>query len=348
MLTKVVLENFTVFREIEIDLSPGLNVFIGANGVGKSHLLKLLYAVGEAVTSHRALNEKLNRVFLPSEERLGRLAHRAAKSVTTRVEVHRRDTLPIKFSFTNHAKTSFRSLEGLKDWEKAPLEVTFIPPKEILSSAPGFRSLYGSRYIHFSEVYDDLLLRAYRPLLRGPWGELRTRLISPLQKALHGRVTVKGEAFFLRSQSGELEFTLVAEGLRKLALLWLLIQNGTLLRPGEHEAVGNTPVGYVLFWDEPEANLNPKLYGIVVHVMLELTRLGTQVMIATHDYALLKEIDLSTEPEDQVRYHALFHDDGGEVCLHSATHLAHLEPNVILETFVNLYDREAERMFGGV
>ena len=49
-----------------------------------------------------------------------------------------------------------------------------------------------------------------------------------------------------------LEFTLLAEGMRKLGLIWLLIQNGTL---------GNSSV---LFWDEPETNLNPKLYGDVI------------------------------------------------------------------------------------
>jgi hypothetical protein len=42
------------------------------------------------------------------------------------------------------------------------------------------------------------------------------------------------------------EFILLAEGFRKLGLLWLLLQNGTLLN------------GSVLFWDEPETNLNPK------------------------------------------------------------------------------------------
>ena len=33
----------------------------------------------------------------------------------------------------------------------------------------------------------------------------------------------------LLNKQGNMEFTLLAEGIRKLALLWLLIQNGTLL-----------------------------------------------------------------------------------------------------------------------
>ncbi|WP_281258757.1 hypothetical protein [Avibacterium endocarditidis] len=43
-----------------------------------------------------------------------------------------------------------------------------------------------------------------------------------------------------------MEIPLVAEGLRKLAMVARLVATGTLLDKG------------CLFWDEPEANLNPK------------------------------------------------------------------------------------------
>ena len=76
----------------------------------------------------------------------------------------------------------------------------------------------------------------------------------------------------LDARNGEIEFTLLAEGLRKLGLIWLLIQNGTL---------GNDSV---LFWDEPETNLNPKLYRTVIETLLTLQRNGVQIFLATHDY----------------------------------------------------------------
>ena len=43
-ITRIKLQNFTVFNKLDIDLSPGLNVFIGANGTGKTHLMKVAYA----------------------------------------------------------------------------------------------------------------------------------------------------------------------------------------------------------------------------------------------------------------------------------------------------------------
>ena len=90
--------------------------------------------------------------------------------------------------------------------------------------------------------------------------------------------------------------------MRKLGLLWLLIRNGTL-KPGA-----------VLFWDEPETNLNPKLYGVVVDVLLELQRIGVQVFLATHDYVILREIDLQAKEGDKVAFHSLYRsEETGEI-----------------------------------
>ena len=45
MLKSLGIRNFTVFGNAELRFANGLNVFVGENGTGKTHLLKLLYAV---------------------------------------------------------------------------------------------------------------------------------------------------------------------------------------------------------------------------------------------------------------------------------------------------------------
>jgi len=44
-INKAHIENFTVFQRQDLEFCPGVNVIIGANGTGKSHLLKILYAM---------------------------------------------------------------------------------------------------------------------------------------------------------------------------------------------------------------------------------------------------------------------------------------------------------------
>lgn len=298
-------------------------------------MLKLAYAACAVSKSRGNLAEKLVATFMPYEGRLGRLAHRRATSTNASLEVYR-DGAKLRLTFSNHSKgPETGKVTGLAKWVDAPMECAYIPVKEMLANAPGFRSLYAARQVHFEEVYADIVDRAYLPILRGPPDATRRRLLQSLQKAIEGKVEVIGETFFLRNKHGKLEFSLLAEGMRKLALLWLLIQNGTLQG------------GSVLFWDEPEANLNPRVMGALVEILLELRRLGVQIFIATHDYVLIKEFDLQAKPSDDLRFHALFRDDDG-IVRHAAAPVLHaVDPNAITETFSSLYDREVRRSLGG-
>lgn len=335
-LTKLRLERFTAFDNLILALSPGINVFLGKNGTGKTHLMKVAYAACDITKSKIGFPEKLNRVFLPSGRSIGRLVKRFRTSVKGSVEVQRAN-VKIRASFSNHTeKPESASVAGLSEWMAQPLESVYIPVKEMLSNGPGFRSLYAQREIHFEEVYSDILDRAYRPPLRGPADQARKTLLRSLEKAIDGKVVVNNEEFFLKNKQGNLEFTLLAEGIRKLGLLWVLIQNGTLLD------------GSVLFWDEPETNLNPKMFGALIQIILDLQRAGVQIFLATHDYVILKELDLRKKDTDNIIYHSLFHDNMGTLQCRQANRYLDVDPNAIAQTFSDLYDREVKRSLGGV
>ena len=44
MLSSLVLKNFTAFSEAEFRFAPQLNVIVGENGAGKTHVLKVAYS----------------------------------------------------------------------------------------------------------------------------------------------------------------------------------------------------------------------------------------------------------------------------------------------------------------
>lgn len=335
-LTRLEVENFTVFRKLSIQFSPGINVLIGINSTGKTHLLKMLYAACAITEDPKPpFGVKLRDVFKPYEGRMGRLVRRQQTSATARLTVIRDGELKLGASFSNHAvKPESVKTTGETNWKEREALAAYIPVKEMLAHAPGFRSLYTKRDIAFEETYADLIDFAFLPKLRGQPDKDRVRLLKPLEKAIQGKVITKGEHFFLKNRQGELEFSLLAEGWRKLALIWLLIQNGTL------------PYGSVLFWDEPEANLNPGLMKEVVSLMLELQRMGSQMFLATHNYVLLKEFDLQREPKDAVLFHALDRDDEtGEVSCNSTSEFDAVAPNPLVDTMVDIYERDVKRDF---
>lgn len=148
-----------------------------------------------------------------------------------------------------------------------------------------------------------------------------------IREVIDGKVEKKDEKFYLKNAQGNLEFTLLAEGYRKLGLLYSLIQNESI------------SAGSILFWDEPEANLNPKLASKVVKILLELQRMGTQVFIATHDYVLLKELELESDSnKDDILYHALHIEDGRIDC-QTVSAINEINHNAIRDTFDSLLVR---------
>jgi len=343
MLEKIKFEKFTAFEKLEVKFSPGINIFVGENGTGKTHILKAVYSACEITKSKSGFAEKINNVFYPSGKKIGRLVKRSAVSSKGSVEVARKTgddkKVTLRLSLSNHTtKPEKATVSGSpKAWAEHPVESVYIPVKDMMANAPGFRSLYSLRNIHFEEVYADIIDRAFLDTLKGPTDAPRKKLLNILQKSMDGKVITKKEEFFLKNKQGELEFTLLAEGIRKLALMWVLIQNGTLTK------------GSILFWDEPETNLNPRLMNTVVEILVELQRIGVQIFLTTHDYVILKEFDLQCKPVDNILYHSLFRsNESSDIEVDTTNDYLNITPNAIDDTFGDIVDQEIKKSMGSL
>lgn len=294
MLNRLSIKNLTVFPEARLEFAPGLNVIVGENGCGKSHLLKVAYAVIAASAEEgrkpaagaptktqmqKILADKLVHVLRP--ESLGRLARR--KQGRERCELEfgfDRKPLDCQFGFATSSKSEVQIDKMPKEWHsKAPV---FLPTRELLTIFPNFISMYESHYLEFEETYRDTCLLLGAPALKGPRETKIRMLLQPLEEAMGGRVVLdKNGRFYLSIPGqGNMEMPLVAEGLRKLAMLARLISTGSLLDKG------------CLFWDEPETNLNPKLIKLVARVIYHLCKHGIQVFVATHSLFLMRELEV--------------------------------------------------------
>lgn len=338
MITRFKASNFTAFTKLDVPFSPGVNIFIGQNGTGKTHLMKAVYAASCLINKKidTPLDRKINAVFAPNS--IGRLVHRSVGRKSGSISIYRRKAEEdkehsITLNLTNQNKAETKQ----NGWSiDENIEAIFIPVKDMLANAPGFRSLYSLKKLAYEEIYLDIIDKAFVPIARGKLSPEREKLLSILNKAMSGRVIEKNETFYLKNNNGELEFPLLAEGFRKLGLLYRLIQNESLTH------------GSMLFWDEPEANLNPHLSQTVVKILLELSKMGVQVFISTHDYILLKEFQLAATDNDNVLYHVLYRDENGEIA-HSATDDAdNLSPNDIDNTFARILDDEIQKGLDGL
>jgi len=316
MLKTLNIRNLTVFPEANLGFAKNLNVIVGENGAGKTHLIKMAYSVLSVLSEQgrrksdtpptkvvlqQRIAEKLVNVFQPDQ--LGRLARRKQGRERCEIVAEFKDAQSkLAFSFATNSQSEVIVQELPSGWSKN--SPAYLPTRELLTIYPNFVAIYDNHYLAFEETWRDTCILLGAPLQRGPKEVIVRRLLEPIEQAMEGAIEldVTGR-FYLRARDGKMEMPLVAEGLRKLGMLARLIATGALLDRG------------YLFWDEPEANLNPKLVKSIAENVLALSATGIQVFIATHSLFLLRELEILLSSKERqsldVRFFGLHPTDRG-------------------------------------
>lgn len=371
MLHSLRIRNFTVFKDVDFQFSPGLNVILGDNGTGKTHVLKLGYLFSRAwsdltskrtmITTQRAesyLEERLLGLFRVSE--LSALVQHDSKA-DARLSVNIGGHIPtLQVRMPNEPASNSVGLHETMAWQvqiqrhkdlpdnlKAKMipdqaasnaflpSQVFIPSKEIVSLFKGLIGLF-DRYQEFplDETYRDLAVAMATLEPRKP-SSLFTDAAQHVQELLGGDLKLEsGDLFFERIDGSRLESQLMAEGHRKLALLVYLLRYGVIER--------NSTV----FWDEPEANLNPASLKFLAKSLFILSKLGVQVVLATHSLFLLREFEIlrledTAENTPPVRFFGMG-KKGGRLQLTQGESIADIEPLHLLDENLNQSDRYME------
>lgn len=342
MIKSLSVKNFTLFTEASLAFGRHLNVFVGENGSGKSHLLKLAYTLlavgaqgyrdsGEETPSKAYLRgafaRKLVKVFRPDE--LGRLTQRlAAGRRRCEVQLSTEDGgFDTELGFSTKDSTLVDLVKVPSEWiDKSPV---FLPTREVLSIYPGFVSLYETTELPFEETWRDVCVLLGAPIAAGARLKKVSELLAPLEAALGGKIVLEPSGRFYLNRGGtNTEMHLVAEGLRKLAMVARLIATGSLLDNGW------------LFWDEPEANLNAKLISEIARVIAQLSASGIQVFVATHSLFLLRELYLlQAEQKLDTRCFGLHLQDDGTVAIEAGANIDEIGPITALDEELHQSDR---------
>jgi energy-coupling factor transporter ATP-binding protein EcfA2 len=283
MLKGLEIKNFTVFEEAKLEFSEGLNVIIGENGTGKSMLLKLGYVLlganydssdstSRLETIHPSFLKTLGEVF--RAELLWNLVKRHKEFMTIRGDFFGGGNFSLQVVAPNVMSPDL-NLSSVK-----PIKPLFFPAREILSHYAGFGATLRNRELSFDRTFLDLADALALPPLKGESAERVKPVVKALEQQMGGRVVVENERFYIITDEQRLEMPLVAEGIRKIAMLAYLVMNGSIQK------------GSTLFWDEPEANLNPKMLLPLAQTLVTLTNLGVQIFIATHSLFLLRELEI--------------------------------------------------------
>jgi hypothetical protein len=285
-----------------------------------------------------ALVKKIQGVFRPDDDVLGRLVNRIQGGKRAEISILFKNG-DLSFGFGNRQEKHIDiDIDNIPVNDMFPI---FIPPKEIISSISNFASLYDDYHIDIEETYYDLARLLDKPLKKGPNTAEQKQVMSSFETILNGNVIQENKKFYLKIKGeGNFEMGLVSEGYRKLSTIIYLILSGSISK--------NT----VLFWDEPEINMNPKMIKPVVEAVTALAKMGVQVFVATHDYFVQQCFNLiasypkANTAKLEILFISLYREIGEsgkpEIKHQSNNSLSDLPKNSIMEEFDALYDREQE------
>lgn len=348
------LKKFMLFEDLNIDWSSNINIICGENSTGKTSLLKAMYSVTKPFSNGQLKNmtkeqtsdeilKKIQGVFRPDEMKIGRLVKRKRGSNTAEIELNlksnEKNKEKVKIEFGSRKEKHLDLKISLKE-NITKFDPVYIPPKEMISATEHFQTLYEEYHLDFEETYYDLAKLLDRPLKRGANTAEQSVVLKNFEEIINGNIIQKDKKFYLKAKGeGEFEMGLVSEGYRKLATILYLISSGSLNKNS------------ILFWDEPETNMNPKMAKSVVEALAELAKMGVQIFITTHDYFIQQAFNLiATYPkanknELDIKFISLYFDENENLNFETGKNTSELQHNSIMEEFNEFYNREQDMIY---
>ncbi len=326
------IKNFGPIKELEIPSLSNINVFIGENGCGKTHVLKAIYASIKSIEQFKRgkeirsikelLSDKLYWTFQPDS--LGDLVN---KSVKEELLLKMTDLEKRTFSFSFKDSTT-KIIQNI-DNQFLPTETNsiFIPAKEILSSRNIIiKSKEINKEFGFDDTYYDLA-KALMPAMKGGNSQLFSDTREEISEMIKGKIQYKkasNEWIFKDNNNYEFPIGITSEGIKKVSIFETLLDNGYLTKNS------------MVFIDEPEANLHPGLLSKFMEILFQLSKTGMQIFLATHSYFVVKKLYIIAKKEDVSIPIISFENNGAKI----SDLKDDFPENPIITESINLYKEE--------
>lgn len=300
------LQHYMVFSQFSCSFSPGLNVFIGPNGTGKSQLFKLLYTAGtshahpESFADALAKNLYLDSYSCPFSELISQKPPAdTAKATLTALDETTQEEAMLSFSLRKGEDTL--TLRGREAWHR----------------------LFSDAALFFLPFFGD---NAKKPRTKP-----KAVFLAELQHMLGGSIhyDAKRKQPVLSTAHGEISAALFSMGQNRLATLYGLLLQGYLGR------------GDVLLLQNPEQFLHPKTLAGLTRLLLLLELSGVQIFIETQSYFLCKYFDLYAESANHLAFYSLYWHKG-KLQYETARRFDLLVHNDLIDAFFNLYRAEVQ------
>lgn len=233
-ITRVEIKDFLVFKgEFSVDFCPGVNVIIGANGTGKTTLLREMYYIASRTPHYLSDSLPKNTEEKYTLEQIGSMTgEKLSRYSWSKASGNLPDNVLVQFDDNEIVST------------------VYIPEKDILEHARGLLPFIEQKPTGFSPIYKDVIVSA-QDLPLNNQSVMQKKIGEKLADIIGGVIEwVQGEGTFytIRKDGLRIPFSNEASGFKKLGYLGFSIFSDLItVRTNEIAYLKNTRRKITLF-----------------------------------------------------------------------------------------------------
>ena len=280
MIKNFEIHDYRQFKNAKFDNFANVNLFLGDNDTGKTTILKFLYCISHELKNIINTNIKncsiyqyINNLYTFNNFKFD------SSNKLKKLYLYDENSIHFNASISNSKNEIITSDDNINNYnyDYKPL---FIPAKEILSIMNAVIYLERNNIKSgFDDSYTDII---YEILARKNIDE--KELLSVFKNKYdfyNGNIQIdeNTNAVNYHKNDGNIyNINITAEGIKKLGIFEVLHNTGNLTKKS------------ILFIDEPENSLHPKMVRELMRFLVDISKEGVQIFMASHNSFVLNQL----------------------------------------------------------
>ena len=284
MIKNFEIHDYRQFKNAKFDNFANINLFVGENDTGKTTILKFLYCISHELknlinTNIRVCNifQYINNIYTFNNFKFG--SSNKSTDKLKKLYLYDENSIHFNASISNSKNEIITSDDNINNYnyDYKPL---FIPAKEILSIMNAVIYLKNQNIESgFDDSYTDII---YEIIARKNIDE--KELLSVFKNKYdfyNGNIQIdeNTNAVNYHKNDGNIyNINITAEVIKKLGIFEVLHNTGNLTKKS------------ILFIDEPENSLHPKMVRELMRFLVDISKEGVQIFMASHNSFVLNQL----------------------------------------------------------
>lgn len=280
MIKNFEIHNYRQFKNAKFDNFANVNLFLGDNDTGKTTILKFLYCISHELKNiintnirNCSIYQYINNLYTFNNFKFD------SSNKLKKLHLYDENSINFNASISNSKNEIINSNDNINDYnyDYKPL---FIPAKEILSIMNAVIYLKNQNIESgFDDSYTDII---YEILARKNIDEKELLNVFKNKYDFYkGNIRIDqntNAVNYYKNDGNIYNINVTAEGIKKLGIFEVLHNTGNLTKKS------------ILFIDEPENSLDPKMLREFMRFLVDISKEGVQIFMASCDSSVLSQL----------------------------------------------------------